>query len=574
MQERDDFKDRVKDATDIVEYIEQNIPLDTPLRRTSGVLQTRCMFHEEKTPSFTIYPDGQHYFCFGCHRGGDIFTLVMEYNGLDFPDALELLAKRANIPIPTSAGQKQRKQEQDQLSKILEHACRLFQGALPGSYGEKYIHDRGVSSESIDVFQLGYTPKTQRGENFIQDQLEKIYGIELLIRAGLLKDDRDRGRGIYDFFWDERVIFPIHNDKGVLVAFTGRRLDKEKQAKYLNSPETSLFHKKKVLYGLPRAINTIKQTKSAGIVEGTLDVILSHQTGLENIVAPCGTALTEEQIRLLKRKCRDSRLILIFDGDEPGKNAALRAAEKTLGRLTTDVCILPEKEDPASLIASGREEEYRTLLNTASPLFEFCLEHYTNGLDLSIGDEIYKALQNTRELLSKIPKTSRGPYIAALSTRTNIPTHSIESALEQVENPIVVERAQAEKQFLQAVLRNASQVPIQYFSQYITPETFTPKVQAFWSYLQQQKPEFFTNLQTPSQQTLPDRLSDEFQDFQKTISTLGINPRSKKPNLKELEHAFINVSRTGIGEDIDLARGEKSMPEIIDIINRARKMLK
>ena len=309
-----------------------------------------CPFHDEKTPSFTVSPTRNIYKCFGCGRGGNAVTFLMEHEGLSYPESLRFLARKYNIEIEetaVSAEYEAEKLERDSLFLINEFAGRFYQKQLKEtdigkSVGLSYFKERGLLLKTIDKFELGYSPAN--GDQLTRSAVAQGYNIELLRQLGLTTE-KDR-----DFFFN-RVMFPIHNLSGKIVAFAGRQLsDQKKSAKYINSKESDIYHKSKVLYGLHLAKQAIRKEDHCILVEGYTDVLSLHQSGIENIVASSGTALTVDQIRLIKRYTNHVKVL--YDGDTAGVKAALRGIDLILEQdLNIEVVLLPEKEDPDSYLS-------------------------------------------------------------------------------------------------------------------------------------------------------------------------------------------------------------------------------
>src|SRR5215813_8555905 len=319
--------EQVRAASDIVEVIGAYIPL----KRAGANFHALCPFHKEKTPSFNVNPHRQIFHCFGCHKGGDVFTFVREYENIDFVEAVRRLADRAKIAIETErgAGESFSRGVKEKLLEIHEQIAQRWQSALAneasGQLGRDYLAKRGVSVEAIKLFRLGAAPDLW--DDTVNWASSKGHELEMVERAGLIlrKEAADH---YYDRFRG-RLMFPICDEQGRVVGFSGRVLSgDEKTAKYVNSPETPIFTKSKIFFGLDKSKRAILDKGYAIICEGQLDLIACFTNGVQNIVAPQGTAFTAEHARILKRYVDE--VILCFDADEAGQNAMVRALDSLL----------------------------------------------------------------------------------------------------------------------------------------------------------------------------------------------------------------------------------------------------
>jgi DNA primase len=363
------FLDEVRARVGLADMIGRRVRLVRKGREFMGL----CPFHNEKTPSFTVNEQKGFYHCFGCGAHGSVFDYVMQTEGLGFREAVERLAAEAGLEVPVdSPEEKAKEQRRQSLSEVVDAAATYFAKMLRTPEGRNalaYLRDRGVDDTSMARFNLGYAPD---GRYALKAALARD-GIaeELMVEAGLLIAPENGPRAPYDRFRD-RLMFPITDRKGRTVGFGGRILGNG-EPKYLNSPETSLFHKGRLLYGLPQARKSAQAEKTLIVVEGYMDVIALSRAGLENAVAPLGTALTEEQIQELWRLVGEP--VLCFDGDAAGSRATERAAERVLPLLRPSYgmrfAMLPAGEDPDSLIARDGAEAFTRLLAGAIPLSAF-----------------------------------------------------------------------------------------------------------------------------------------------------------------------------------------------------------
>ncbi len=363
--------EKIRAASDIVDVIGSYLPL----KKAGANFLALCPFHKEKTPSFNVNPHKQIFHCFGCNKGGDVFTFVKEYESLDFPEAVRRLADRAKIPLEYESGGSDdpgRPQKQP-LLEIHEQITQRWQSALAneasGQIARDYLARRGVSAEAIKLFRLGYAPELW--DDTVNWAKSKDYDVALMERAGLVvrKEGTDHH---YDRFRG-RLMFPICDEQGRVIAFSGRVLaGDEKSAKYVNSPETPIFTKSKVFFGLDKSKRAVLDSGFALICEGQLDLIACFMGGVQNVVAPQGTAFTEDHARILRRYTEEA--VLCFDSDEAGQNAAVRSLEHLLGSgLAVRVAVVPPPHDPDSFIKEKGAEAFRQLVRQAEGFFDFYL---------------------------------------------------------------------------------------------------------------------------------------------------------------------------------------------------------
>ncbi|MCE5388242.1 MAG: DNA primase [Acidithiobacillus sp.] len=387
--------DSVLERTDLVRLIESRLSL----KKKGKDYWACCPFHQEKTASFSVSPDKQIYYCFGCHAHGNALDFLMNYERLDFLEALESLAEQAGVPLPKEAGSAAALPDQSSaLRRALEESLALYRDALAQHpKAAAYWDSRGVSPDSREVFALGYAPPEELILSRLGRQREKR---EHLVAAGVL--GVGEGGRYYERFRG-RVIFAIRDARGRLCGLAGRSMD-GREPKYLNSPETPLYHKGQILYGLDRARVGIRRLGKALLVEGYLDVITLHQAGFDNAVAASGTALTTMQLENLLRASPE--LILCFDGDQAGRLAAQRAIALSPehlrpGRLLR-VLLLPNGEDPDSLIRQQGPDAFAKLLESARPALDFYLEVLQDNFDLTRTDELAQFRRQAREFVGRV----------------------------------------------------------------------------------------------------------------------------------------------------------------------------
>ena len=380
---------------DVVDVVESFVPL----KRSGSNFSARCPFHNEKTPSFTVSQTKQFYHCFGCGAHGTAISFLMEYQGMGFVDAVKDLAARVGMTVPEEAAQKSRPEKADEdLLGVVAKAARFFRQSLKQSERAiAYLKGRGVSGEIAARFGLGYAPD---GWQALETQFADYPKSAALAKAGLVIDANEARR--YDRFRD-RIMFPIHNQRGNIIAFGGRVIDKG-EPKYLNSPETPLFEKGRELYGLGQARAGIRRTGTVLVVEGYMDVVALAQAGIDYAVATLGTATTPWQVQKLLKQA--DRVVFCFDGDSAGRKAAWRALENSLGQLVdgrqVGFLFLPEGDDPDSFVRANGKDAFEALLGKPLPLSEFMLKELASRTDMNSAEGRAKFLQEAKPLLSEI----------------------------------------------------------------------------------------------------------------------------------------------------------------------------
>lgn len=393
----EDILQRIRDATDIVDLISEHVQLVKKGRNYSGL----CPFHDEKTPSFSVDPDRQFYHCFGCGVGGNVFKFIQEIDRVTFVEAVKFLAERTGIALPERSGpSREEDAAADELYRANDLARKYFHHLLlnddVGASARTYLQTRGLTGETIERFGLGYAPSEW-------DALLKVAGRrglspQILERAGLALP-RSTGSGHYDRFRD-RVAFPIANLSDRTIAFGARALQPDQEPKYLNSPETPIYHKGRVLYGLADTRDAIRRQDAALVVEGYMDLISLAQAGIQHVVATSGTALTEDHCRLLARYAR--QVVLLFDGDAAGSTAAMRACEAFLGTgLDTRVVSLPSEHDPDTFVQAHGSDALLKRAENAQSVLDFYLKQLAQQHDLSSVAGKARAVERLKPLLAK-----------------------------------------------------------------------------------------------------------------------------------------------------------------------------
>ncbi len=411
-----DAKEEVKKAADIIEIIGQYVQLKKRGQNHIGL----CPFHSERSPSFTVNQDKQIYHCFGCGRGGDVFTFWMEYHNLSFSQSLKDLAERYNIDLPRYKGlpeEKKKAELKELLFKTNGLAADYFHNMLvrsaEGKPGRDYFSRRKISQETISRFQLGYA--ANKWDGLINYLRSKNISLDLGAKAGLLIPKKDGG--YYDHFRD-RIIFPIFDLNHQIIGFGGRVLG-DSLPKYINTPETPLYHKGESLYGLDSAFRNIREGGLAIVVEGYMDMLALRQHGISNVVATLGTAFTSNQVRRLKGYTKE--VVVLFDPDDAGREAALKSFPLFLNEgISAKVLVLPQGEDPDSFVNRCGLDEFRELLKGAIPIFDFYLDQTLARMDSGIDGQI-KVLGEILPIFMEVESgATRFLYVQSFSEKTGI----------------------------------------------------------------------------------------------------------------------------------------------------------
>jgi len=411
-----DAKEEVKKAADIIEIIGQYVQLKKRGQNHIGL----CPFHSERSPSFTVNQDKQIYHCFGCGRGGDVFTFWMEYHNLSFSQSLKDLAERYNIDLPRYKGlpeEKKKAELKELLFKTNGLAADYFHNMLvrsaEGKPGRDYFSRRKISQETISRFQLGYA--ANKWDGLINYLRSKNISLDLGAKAGLLIPKKDGD--YYDHFRD-RIIFPIFDLNHQIIGFGGRVLG-DSLPKYINTPETPLYHKGESLYGLDSAFRNIREGGLAIVVEGYMDMLALRQHGISNVVATLGTAFTSNQVRRLKGYTKE--VVVLFDPDDAGREAALKSFPLFLNEgISAKVLVLPQGEDPDSFVNRCGLDEFREILKGAIPIFDFYLDQTLARMHGGIDGQI-KVLGEVLPIFMEVESgATRFLYVQSFSEKTGI----------------------------------------------------------------------------------------------------------------------------------------------------------
>lgn len=393
---RDDI-DKVRHSADLVELV----GAVTKVKRSGRTFMAICPFHQEKSPSMSLDPARGLYHCFGCQKGGDVFTFLMETQGLDFSEAVEELARRTGVHITADPGADRRRGRRNALMDVIRRTIDVYHRRLKtgedAGGARSYLRGRGYDGDVVDDYRIGYAPDSW--DTVVKELKAGGFDDHAMVEAGVAR--RGRGGRVYDYFRG-RVMFPIYDLRGDPVGFGGRILDGD-GAKYLNSPDSQLYNKSRLLYGLDRARSAIARSGKSVVVEGYTDVIALHRAGVPEAVATCGTSLTDEHFDLLRRF--SDRVVLAFDADEAGTEAARRTSDLDAPvRLDLDmrVAVMPDGGDPADIVQAGRVSEVVGAIEQARPLLQFRLEREVSHLDLSEPEGRARALHSAATQVGRI----------------------------------------------------------------------------------------------------------------------------------------------------------------------------
>ena len=420
--------EEIRSSADIVDFISEFVQLRKRGKNFIGL----CPFHTEKTPSFTVSEDKQIFHCFGCHTGGNIYKFLMEYEKISFIEAVQEVAARVGINLEYEEDTTGKESEQEILYEINVQAARYFSDNLlnspEGEIARKYFHERKIKPQTMRAFGLGYAENGW--ENFVEFAKSKKIDLERAVQLGLIGEQKD-GR-LFDKFSD-RIIFPIFSANGRVIAFAGRILEnKEGSAKYLNSPESLIYVKGRILYGLSFAKDEIRKLDKAILVEGYMDLISLYQSGIKNVVAVSGTALTEDQVQLLSRYTKN--VVLLFDADTAGIKASMRSIELLLKRdIEVKIVTLPSGEDPDSYINKYGKEEFDELIRKAQNFLEYQTAYYESNGFFDDHKKTAEAIRELVKLLALIEdELKRNLLLKSIAKRFNLREKLLETELEKI----------------------------------------------------------------------------------------------------------------------------------------------
>jgi len=420
-----DITDQIKERIDIVELVREYIPA---LKKAGTSWKACCPFHQEKTPSFVVSEDKQIWHCFGCAKGGDVFGFIREIEGVEFRDSMRLLAKRAGIKLEKQDPKKE--SERERTLEILRKASTWYHQALKTAKSaesvRQYVSDRKIKDETTDLWQLGFAPDAWEGVSaFLQS---KGYRNEEIARAGL-SSQNDRG-GYYDRFRN-RLMFPIKDVHGNIVGFTARKMnDEDVGGKYINTPETSIYHKSNILYGLSFAKQSIRENDLAVIVEGNMDCVSSHQAGVKNVVASSGTALTPEQVKLLKRFTKN--IFLAFDPDSAGQEALVRGLQIAWQEeMQIKIISLPEGKDPDDLIKED-VKEWERLIESSQDFMDWIIQKAEKENDLKSATGKKQTAKIILTWIKRLPDPiEQTHYLQILSNKIKVDENILRNVIQK-----------------------------------------------------------------------------------------------------------------------------------------------
>jgi DNA primase len=421
--------EQVAAASDIVAVVSSYFPL----KRAGTEFRAICPFHQERTPSFYVNPSKQSYYCHGCGAGGAVFQFLMQYENIDFPESVRRLASRAGITIieaELSAEEETKQSLRKRLLRLHFEVTAWFHSNLlrtkAAAHARDYLKNRGINIETAKRWQIGYAPNTW--DSLVQWATAAGFAKGELIESGLVKlreEGNPRSRP-YDRFRD-RLMFPIHNDFGEVVAFSGRILDpKAKGGKYVNSPETPLFSKGNLLFGLHQSKRFLANARQAIVLEGQLDLITTFEAGIQNVVAPQGTALTARHAALLHRFADE--VVLFFDADAAGQKAAERALEVLFGAgLQVKIGQMPPGEDPDSLIRKSGSDAFRERVESAEDFFDFQINRNLSAAESKTIAGRVSFARKMSQFIGVVPDlVVRDTLISGLATRLKIPRETLQ----------------------------------------------------------------------------------------------------------------------------------------------------
>jgi len=430
-----DFKELVRSRTEIVSLIGESTTLIP--ERGGAEYKCLCPFHDDTNPSMRVYPDRQSFRCWVCDTGGDVFTWVMKREALSFPETMRFLAERAHIEIPEQSKQQSEQfAKKEELHAVLKWAELQFHECFLKSSEAKdardYIAGRGYSQQTVEEFRLGYHPEDW---DWIQRKAKSQFSIEALQQSQLIRKQDDRP-GYSDYFVD-RVLFPIHDERRRTVAFGGRLIPghKERGGKYFNSKESPVFHKSRVLYGLPNARDGIRDTNTVLVVEGYADCVACHQFGVRNVVATLGTALTE--LHCTRLKAFAQKVVMVYDGDDAGQNAAAKAVGMLIGQsVDLRVLTLPEGADPDDYLKQNGTEAFQNLVDKAPEAWEFRFNYEVtkHGLDsINSRETVVTEMLNLLAGASDLQGSAREDIILGrLAPRLQLTEGAIRNQLQRI----------------------------------------------------------------------------------------------------------------------------------------------
>lgn len=546
--------EEIRSRTDIVEIVSEAVVLKKAGQNFKGL----CPFHSEKTPSFTVSPDKQIYHCFGCAAGGNVFKFLMETQSLPFVEAVKLLASKANISLPSprrSAAENKQEKERETILKSNRLAAEYFIATLDhpqrGKKARAYLESRQFRGEILTKYQLGWsTPNWQD----LMTALEKNAAPPELEKAGLIKQkDGGPGKNYYDRFRD-RLMIPLKDLYGNIIGFGGRIIG-EGEPKYLNSPETPLYKKGKILFGMHLAKQAMRGENQAILVEGYFDQIRAHDKGIYNVVASCGTALTPEQAGLLKNHVKN--VVLVFDSDSAGKLAAQRGYEVLVEKeLNVRIVLLPQGHDPDSYIQDFGPEKFLQLIENARPFVESYIDGASAKGNLGTPSGRMEVVNGVLPLLAKIKNNlERSEWIKYLSEKAGVEDKALlkelKKTLTQNQSLVKIEAIETKSTkkpdselYLVHLLLSDQQVARKIRDRVSTEEFSDPDLR--------QIGEMIYRFLDTEQSVQVDRLLDQVErpEIRALLSKIGMKPIAFDNPLQGAEDCIIELKRTHIEKEI------------------------
>ena len=435
--------DEIKSRLDIVDVIREYLPL-----KPAGInFRANCPFHREKTPSFMVSSEKQIWHCFGCGKGGDVFSFVMEIEGISFVEALRMLAPKAGITLkksdPALATQKNRLLDAVELAGRFYH--KFLNESPQAEWARQYLNNRGLTEETIDNWQIGYSPDSW--DSLIKFLISKGFTENEIFLSGL-SIKSDRRPGFYDRFRD-RIMFPINDVNGSIVGFSARinpeKEESEKVGKYINSPQSMIYDKSKILFGLDKSKMSIKNEGFVVLVEGQMDVITAHQYGFSNVVASSGTALTTEQTALLKRYTKN--IILSFDMDSAGDLAAERGIDQAMrAEMNIKVAEMPTGKDPDEFIRQN-SDEWKNVMAAAKPMMQYCFDKSFSQIDLDNFEEKNQAIKKVMPIVAKLSsKIEQSHWLKKMSQTIDADEADLKEELNKITEKITANTINSTKE--------------------------------------------------------------------------------------------------------------------------------
>ena len=470
-----EITEEVRSRNNIVDVISE---CGVALKQVGTNHKALCPFHEEKTPSFSVSSEKQIFYCFGCQAGGDVIHFLQKHEGKSFIESIEWLAKRANITLPARDAEYSTRQKRiNDLSELNTFAVKYYHELLrTGQHSRQareYLKNRGIVTKTTNLFQLGYA-KTQRND-IVKAATHEVWTVEQLVDVGLIKNE---DKGPQDRFWN-RLLFPIHNERGVPVGFGGRALSDEHQPKYLNSPGTDLYNKSRILYNLDKARQSIARKKSAILVEGYMDVLMLYQHGIENVIAASGTSLSEEHAALLKHYTPE--VVIVFDGDVSG----LQAAQRGLNRLIAEeirvrIALMPKGDDPDSFVKKNGADAFTERIDRSINLIEFQIQAAVQEENIRRPDVRTRVVRDVSELLVNIKnRVERAEYVKYAVRELNVDEGLIWRELRDLglkETPTASRKTPAKKMTIR------EQIELQFIQSLLQAPEYIPAVKSVFDY--------------------------------------------------------------------------------------------